>query len=119
MTQTTAGGAGSLFVKREGLSDGWLLSALGMVGRAPSSSSAWSRSEARQRMHAVRLHKEGRWVTTVVDDLMPCHGKGTLAYSSNASPRDGAVALVQKALAKLYGCYEHLNTGRVAPRSRI
>ena len=114
MTQTTAGGAGSLFVKREGLSDGWLLSALGMVGTRPELLQRVVESpKPGSGMHAVRLHKEGRWVTTVVDDLMPCHGKGTLAYSSNASPRDGAVALVQKALAKLYGCYEHLNTGRV------
>ena len=115
MTQTTtAGGAGSLFVKREGLNDGWLLSALGMVGTRPELLQRVVESpKPGSGMHAVRLHKEGRWVTTVVDDLMPCHGKGTLAYSSNASPRDNAVALVQKALAKLYGCYEHLNTGRV------
>ena len=49
----------------------------------------------------------------LVDDLMPCHGKKKLLYSSNIDPAAGPVAAVQKALAKLYGCYEHLAGGRI------
>eukprot|EP00965_Chrysotila_dentata_P014256 472151-Pleurochrysis_carterae.AAC.5 len=40
-------------------------------------------------------------------------GKKQPAFSSNAEPSDGPVLVIQKALAKLYGCYEHLNVGRV------
>ena len=64
-------------------------------------------------LHAVRLFKDGSWRTVVVDDQLPCHGKGRPAYSTNSEPRDGPVALVSKALAKLYGCYEDLKVGRV------
>ena len=35
------------------------------------------------------------------------------AYSSSEQPGAGPLSLVQKALAKLYGCYEQLHTGRV------
>ena len=89
MTQTTAGGAGSLFVKREGLSDGWLLSALGMVGTRPELLQRVVESpKPGSGMHAVRLHKEGRWVTTVVDDLMPCYpGASTGPMFSQARDR--------------------------------
>ena len=67
---------------------------------------------------AVRLFKDGAWRLAVVDDQMPCHGKLKLAHSSNAEPRDGPVAVVSKALAKLYGCYEHLEAGRVGAALR-
>ena len=34
-------------------------------------------------------------------------------WHEDATQRDGPAALIQKALAKIYGCYEHLNNGRV------
>lgn len=64
-------------------------------------------------MYALRLFKDGVWKTVVVDDLIPCYGKLKPAYSSQSEPRDGPVALLQKGLAKLYGCYEHLQVGRL------
>jgi hypothetical protein len=69
---------------------------------------------AKQGLHAVRLYKDGTMRGVHVDDQIPCHG-GRLkpAYSCNTEPRDGPAALIQKALAKVYGCYEHLNNGRV------
>ena len=56
----------------------------------------------------MRLFKDGEWRTVVVDDQIPCHGKLKAAYSTNMDPRDGPVAVLEKAFAKLYGCYEHL-----------
>ena len=44
---------------------------------------------------------------------MPCHGKKRPLYSTNVDPAAGPVAAAQKALAKMYGCYEHLSGGRV------
>ena len=70
-------------------------------------------SEAAAGLHAMRFFKDGVWTTVVVDDLIPCHGKLKPNFSTNSEPRDGPVALLQKGLAKLYRCYEHLDSGRV------
>ena len=43
----------------------------------------------------------------------PCHGKKKPIFSTNVDPGGGPLAAVMKALAKLYGCYEHLAGGRV------
>ena len=47
----------------------------GWWGRAPSCSSAWSRARSQRRDARGAPAQEA--VVTVVDDLMPCHGKGT------------------------------------------
>ena len=105
---------GSLMVHRRALSDLWLLGALGMVQtRSDLLERVFGYANERDGMHAVRLWKDGAWRTVVVDDQIPCHGKLKPAYSTNDAPRDGPVALVEKALSKLYGCYEHLKQGRV------
>ena len=76
--------------------------------------------DAELGVHGIRVWKDGegkgsapQWTTVVVDDTMPCHGKKKPIYSSNVDPAAGPVAALQKALAKLYGCYEHLNGGRI------
>ena len=111
---TSAGGAASLMCHRRALSDLWLLGAIGMVSTRQSLlESLIAYHDESLGLAAVRLFKDGAWRTVVVDDQVPCHGKLKLAHSSNAEPRDGPVSLVSKALAKLYGCYEHLKVGRV------
>ena len=105
---------GSLMVHRRALSDLWLLGALGMVQtRRGLLERVMGYSDESLGMHAVRLFKDGAWRTVAVDDQIPCHGKLKPAYSTNVEARDGPVAIVQKALAKLYGCYEQLKVGRV------
>ena len=108
---------GSLLQLREGpaeVTDGWLMGALGMVSTNTRLTDALVASAPPEvGMHVVRLYKDGEWINVTVDDVLPCHGKHKPAYSSNAEPRDGPAALVQKALAKLYGCYEQLRNGRV------
>ena len=105
---------GALMVHRRGLRDLWLLSAIGMVHtRRRLMERLLGYADESPGMHAVRLFKDGEWRTIVVDDQIPCHGKLKPAYSSNVDPRDGPVAILEKALAKLYGCFEHLQAGRV------
>ena len=114
----TSGLGGSQFVLRDGLADTWLAAAVGMVCTRPDLvQQLLQHSEAGAGLHALRLFKDGAWTSVAVDDLVPCHGRSVKAqqpaYSSSEQPGAGPLSLVQKALAKLYGCYEQLNTGRV------
>ena len=102
------------------LDDAWLLSAIGVVAAHPELLARLHTCDPELGVHGVRLYKDGEgkgsapsFVTVVVDDQTPCHGKKKPIYSSNIDPSAGPVCAVQKALAKLYGCYEQLNTGRV------
>ena len=114
----TSGLGGSQFVLRDGLADTWLAAAVGMVCTRPDLvQQLLQHSEAGAGLHALRLFKDGAWTSVAVDDLVPCHGRSVKAqqpaYSSSEQPGAGPLSLVQKALAKLYGCYEQLQTGRV------
>ena len=114
-----SGQAVSQFVLREGLADTWLAAALGMVCVRPdlvASLLVPFSSQKGSGMHALRVFKDGAWRTVVVDDLIPTQGRSRPpppAYSSSVEPAEGPLSIVQKALAKMYGCYEHLSNGRV------
>ena len=115
------GGTGALLHARpQHLDDTWLLSALAIVSSRPELVARLHHAEPTLGVHCVRLYKDGEaegvapeWTTVVVDDQIPCHGKKKPIYSTNVDPGAGPVCAVQKALAKLYGCYEHLQGGRV------
>lgn len=60
--------------------------------------------------YLVRLCKDGQWTNVIVDDNLPCTRNKTLCYTT-AARRQLWVPLIEKAAAKLSGCYEGMHAG--------
>ena len=58
----------------------------------------------------MNLWRYGQWETVIVDDRLPQKRNGYV-YARCSDPDEFWVALIEKAFAKLHGCYEAIEGG--------
>ncbi|KAF2887688.1 hypothetical protein ILUMI_18484, partial [Ignelater luminosus] len=61
--------------------------------------------------YQIRLFKDREWTSIMVDDRIPCDEDGC-PYYAKVLENQMWVPLIEKAIAKLYGCYQALTAGQ-------
>jgi len=100
-------------VAQGALGDSWLLGALGCLSTRRDLldviiASVHNRLKG---IYTLRFYKRGQWKNVVIDDRIPCDESDVPLYARSRDPQQIWVMLVEKAYAKLHGCYEALANG--------
>lgn len=64
-------------------------------------------------MYTIKFFKEGKWRYVHIDDRIPCTLSNKVNFSRNRNPNELFVMLIEKAYAKLHGCYEAIANGLI------
>lgn len=107
-------------VKQGELGDCWLLGAMMLLATNPDMLHNLIYADGIEIGYAVfRFFKNGSWRYVIVDTNIPYHGqKKEPLYAHCTDPQEFWVPLMEKAYAKLHGCYEKLNGGSM-PRAMV
>lgn len=68
---------------------------------------------ASQGLYTLKFCKAGKWRYVHIDDRIPCRQSGRVNFCRNRNPNETFGMLIEKAYAKLHGCYEAIGCGMV------
>jgi hypothetical protein len=68
---------------------------------------------AEKGLYTLKFYKAGKWRYVHIDDYIPCRQSGKVHFCRNANPNETFAMLIEKAYAKLHGCYEALSYGLI------
>jgi hypothetical protein len=63
--------------------------------------------------YKVKFFKKTQWIEVLIDDRIPCYPNGKPLYGRGKNENEIWPMLLEKAYAKLHGCYENLIAGRM------
>jgi len=99
-------------IKQGFLPDCWFLSALSCLAERPELVCRLiiTPEYNKEGIYRIRLCKNGEWHTVTVDDYIPCYFNAGPIFS-RANGDELWVLLIEKAYAKMHGCYYSLRFG--------
>lgn len=62
-------------------------------------------------LYVIRIFKDFAWRYVILDNRLPVHPNGTLVFGKCRSENEFWVPIIEKAYAKLHGCYQTLISG--------
>ncbi|KAI0977831.1 hypothetical protein GJ496_002701 [Pomphorhynchus laevis] len=103
-------------VQQGRVGDCWFITALAVAAERPSLIHKLLLTDEVNKVGAycVRLCKDGRWTSVVVDDILPVSRRSGNVLCSRGRRHQLWVCLLEKALAKLCGGYQGIVAGRCA-----
>jgi hypothetical protein len=107
-------------VRQGRLGDCWFLSAVSVLAEQRDIREVLiTERYNREGIYTVRFNIEGAWKPVVVDDYLPCKAKrpDEPVFATSSKAGELWVSILEKAYAKLHGCYEALEGGVVQVRS--
>lgn len=99
-------------IKQGYLPDCWFLSALSCLAERPALVRRLILTEEynKEGIYKIRICKNGEWHTVTIDDYIPCYYNGGPMFS-RGNGEELWVMLLEKAYAKMHGCYYSLRYG--------
>ncbi len=110
---TYNGDAESSIIMQGSLGDGYFVNALRLIANNPALVNRIIVSDkfAHRGMYTCKFYKAGKWRYVHIDDKMPCRQSGRVNFCRNHNVNEVFAMVIEKAYAKLHGCYEALAYG--------
>jgi hypothetical protein len=113
--KTFIDGASAGDVIQGALGDCWFVSAMSVLGTRDDllKKALVSDANCKKGIYTFKFSKAGKWRYVHLDDRMPCNKSGKVMYAHSGDANETWVMLMEKAYAKLHGCYENLVSGYI------